>query len=225
MLGSEVGCYKETVSILSNSFLGHSSSSLKDHTDTPHRDRGTKMGNCQAIDNASLVIQQPSGRVDKMYVPVPASDIMKTKPGYYVALLLTTTLYPPSSAAAATALAAPNNEPLRITRIKLLRPTDNLVLGHTYRLVSSQEVMKGLWAKKYAKKQNKQAEPSGKEVINSSSKFDHIAAAAKSTLEEKAKQVIKHDRHRTKTSSSTNSATARPKGWHPSLNSINEAAS
>lgn len=92
------------------------------------------MGNCQAIDNASLVIQQPSGRVDKMYVPVPASDIMKANPGYYVALLLTTTLYPPSSAA----VTATNNEPLRITRIKLLRPTDNLVLGHTYRLVSSQ---------------------------------------------------------------------------------------
>lgn len=97
------------------------------------------MGNCQAIDNASLVIQQPSGRVDKMYVPVPASDIMKTNPGYYVALLLTTTLYPPSSAAAtAVAPTITNNEPLRITRIKLLRPTDNLVLGHTYRLVSSQ---------------------------------------------------------------------------------------
>ncbi|KAK1373278.1 Chromodomain-helicase-DNA-binding protein like [Heracleum sosnowskyi] len=182
------------------------------------------MGNCQAIDNASLVIQQPSGRVDKMYVPVPASDIMKTNPGYYVALLLTTTLYPPSSATA-TAVTATNNEPLRITRIKLLRPTDNLLLGHTYRLVSSQEVMKGLWAKKYAKKQNNQAQPSGKEVINSSSKFENIAAATKGTLEGKAKQVIKHAGHPTKTSSSTNSATARPKGWHPSLLSINEAAS
>lgn len=92
------------------------------------------MGNCQAIDNASLVIQQPSGRVDKMYMPVPASDIMKANPDYYVALLLTTTLYPPSS----SAVAPTNNEPLRVTRIKLLRPTDNLVLGHTYRLVSSQ---------------------------------------------------------------------------------------
>ncbi|XP_063948677.1 uncharacterized protein LOC108203449 isoform X2 [Daucus carota subsp. sativus] len=126
------------------------------------------MGNCQAIDNASLVIQQPSGRVDKMYTGVPASDIMKTNPGYYVALLLTTTLYPPSS----------NNQPLRITRIKLLRPTDNLLLGHTYRLLSSQEVMKGLWAKKYAKKQNKQAPASGEEVISSSSEFDNFAAAA-----------------------------------------------
>ncbi|KAL8091523.1 uncharacterized protein LOC141689098 [Apium graveolens] len=188
------------------------------------------MGNCQAIDNASLVIQQPSGRVDKMYVAVPASEIMKTNPGYYVALLLTTTLYPPSSAAAAaaaTAVTATTNEPLRITRIKLLRPTDNLVLGHTYRLVSSQEVMKGLWAKKYAKKHNKQAEPCGKEVTSSSSKFDNIAAATSSTLEDKARQVIKHDRHRTNTSTSTNSATAtaRPKNWHPSLHSINEAAS
>lgn len=185
-VGSEVGGYKESVSIPPYLLTHH-------HQYLPQRE----MGNCQAIDNASLVIQQPSGRVDKMYTGVPASDIMKTNPGYYVALLLTTTLYPPSS----------NNQPLRITRIKLLRPTDNLLLGHTYRLLSSQgmyvcmylpilhlchhlrcwysflflrfaEVMKGLWAKKYAKKQNKQAPASGEEVISSSSEFDNFAAAA-----------------------------------------------
>ena len=89
------------------------------------------MGNCQAIDNASLAIQQPCGRVDKAYWPLPASYVMKTNPGYHVALLLTTTLYPPSTTTADSA-------PLRVTRIKLLRPTDTLVLGHTYRLVSSQ---------------------------------------------------------------------------------------
>lgn len=181
------------------------------------------MGNCQAIDNATVVIQQPSGRVDKLYSPVPATDIMKMNPGHYVALLLTTTSYPSTAATNA-------NEPLRITRIKLLRPTDTLVLGHTYRLISAQEVMKGLWARKYAKMQKKQSESSGGREEKTSSDL-HTAAATRSyELEKKPKQVIKHDRHRPRASSSTNSAsssstTAKSRGWHPSLQSISEARS
>lgn len=176
------------------------------------------MGNCQAIDNASLVIQQPCGKVDKAYWPVPASYVMKTNPGYHVALLLTTTLYPSSSTTTET-----DTRPLRVTRIKLLRPTDTLLLGHTYRLVSSQgtvfyrvtfcgeqfffffctkllndvllnfvEVMKGVWAKKYAKMQKKkQSEAaSGKEIMNSSSNFENIGSATRSTQDNKTKLVI-----------------------------------
>ncbi|XP_075515384.1 uncharacterized protein LOC142550028 [Primulina tabacum] len=46
-------------------------------------------------------------------------------PGHYVALLLTTTLYPSTSAAAGNKSSTKNNNtPLRVTRIKLLRPTD-----------------------------------------------------------------------------------------------------
>lgn len=88
------------------------------------------MGNCQAIDNASIAIQHPSGRVDKLYSSVPASQIIKLNPSHCVALLLTTT----------TTAAATTGEPLRITRIKLLRPTDTLLLGHTYRLISAQGI-------------------------------------------------------------------------------------
>ena len=107
------------------------------------------MGNCQAIDAATLVIQHPNGKVDKLYWPVSASEIMKTNPGHYVALLISTTLCP----------AKPNEElshhnkkdnknnpanndkssnPVRLTRIKLLRPTDTLVLGQVYRLITTQ---------------------------------------------------------------------------------------
>lgn len=99
------------------------------------------MGNCQAIDSATLAIQHPNGRVDKLYWPVAASEIMKMNPGHYVALLLTTTLYSSTAAAAAAKNSSSvnnNNTPLRITRIKLLRPTDTLALGHVYRLVTSQ---------------------------------------------------------------------------------------
>lgn len=86
------------------------------------------MGNCQAIDNASIAIQHPSGRVDKLYSSVPASQIIKLNPSHYVALLLTTT----------TTSAATTGSPLRIARIKLLRPNDTLLLGHTYKLISAQ---------------------------------------------------------------------------------------
>lgn len=97
------------------------------------------MGNCQAIDSATLAIQHPNGREDKLFWPVAASEIMKMKPGHYVALLLTTTLYSSTAAAAKNATSVnTNNTPLRITRIKLLRPTDTLALGHVYRLVTSQ---------------------------------------------------------------------------------------
>nr|GMC55371.1 uncharacterized protein LOC109149302 isoform X4 [Ipomoea batatas]GMC78123.1 uncharacterized protein LOC109149302 isoform X4 [Ipomoea batatas] len=96
------------------------------------------MGNCQAIDdNASLVIQHPGGRAEKHYWPLSATEIMNTNPGHYVALLLTTTATTLNSSAAA---ASTNNVPpvQRITRIKLLKPTDTLVLGHVYRLVTAQ---------------------------------------------------------------------------------------
>lgn len=107
------------------------------------------MGNCQAIDNATLLIQHTSGRVDKLYWPVTANEIMKMNPGHYVALLLTTTttLCPPTNPSSATAkkvnsvtinTGGTNNIPVRITRIKLLKPTDTLVLGHVYRLITTQ---------------------------------------------------------------------------------------
>ncbi|XP_022885313.1 uncharacterized protein LOC111401686 [Olea europaea var. sylvestris] len=186
------------------------------------------MGNCQAIDNASLVIQHPNGRVDKLYCPVSAKEIMKMNPGHYVALLLTTTLYS-SSTTTATATTAKNgssvdnnNMPVRITRIKLLRPTDNLVLGHVYRLITTQEVMKGLWAKKHAKMKQQQPELDERIVEKESSDF---GAAIRNSDMEKIKQV-KHERHRSRHNTATNSgAAAKPRIWQPALQSISEAGS
>lgn len=120
------------------------------------------MGNCQAIDTATLVIQHPCGKVDKLYWPVNAGEIMRMNPGHYVALLISTTLCPANSntdgcpnntsaTAIATATVAPttnnsnNGNSVRLTRIKLLRPTDTLALGQVYRLISTQ----GLWVDFY----------------------------------------------------------------------------
>ncbi|KAH6798989.1 hypothetical protein C2S51_035473 [Perilla frutescens var. frutescens] len=186
------------------------------------------MGNCQAIDSATLVIQHPNGRVDRMYWPVAASEVMKMNPGHYVALLLTTTLYSSTAAAAAKKSSAVNNNntPLRITRIKLLRPTDTLVLGHVYRLVTSQEVMKGLWAKKQAKMKQQQLEGADKygKIMTEKISPDFEAEIRKSTEMEKTKQV-KHERQRSRNNTAVNSGASKPRGWQPSLKAISEAGS
>lgn len=178
------------------------------------------MGNCQAVDSATLVIQHPSGRVDKLYRPVTAGDIIKSNPGHYVALLLTTTTFcPPNTTAsvsdAATAAKSTverrnNNNTVRVTRIKLLRPTDTLILGQVYRLITNQEVMKGLSAKKYAKMKKNQ------ELSSSDS-----GPAPKNSDMEKNKQVLKVEKHQPKPASSGAPAKSRP--WQPSLNSISES--
>ncbi|XP_016563492.2 uncharacterized protein LOC107862423 [Capsicum annuum] len=188
------------------------------------------MGNCQAIDNATLLIQHPSGRVDKLYWPVTANEIMKMNPGHYVALLLTTTTLctPTNPATTTTAIstvtptarkdtnttatntATTGNIPVRITRIKLLKPTDTLVLGHVYRLITTQEVMKGLWAKKYSKMKQQQLE-SGEKTEKSTNSHGLVR---RSELDY-SKQV-KQEKHRSSTG-------AKPRTWHPKLHSISEA--
>ncbi|KAH1248743.1 hypothetical protein GmHk_05G012278 [Glycine max] len=109
------------------------------------------MGNCQAVDTATLVIQQPNGKVERLYWPVSASEVMKTNPDHYVALLISTTLCSSKDNENCSSKSDNTTNPVRLTRIKLLKPTDTLMLGQVYRLISAQEVMKGLWEKKQAK--------------------------------------------------------------------------
>lgn len=204
------------------------------------------MGNCQAIDNATLVIQHPNGRADKLYSSVTASEIMKMNPGHYVALLLTTTLCNSNNSATATKPAAENsntgggggtttkdkkNIPVRITRIKLLRPTDTLVLGHVYRLITAQDVMKGLWAKKYAKKKQ-QADSSDKLERLTAPEIADLEAAVKKYQMEKTNQIEKNNQgkqerssSRSRTSPQVNSSAAKSRAWQPKLQSISEAGS
>ncbi|KAI4303867.1 hypothetical protein MLD38_039453 [Melastoma candidum] len=99
------------------------------------------MGNCQAIDAATLVIQHPCGKSDRLYWPVTAAEVMKTNPGHYVALLISSSALCPSTtngSAASSASAAADGDQVRVTRIKLLRPPDILVLGQVYRLITNQ---------------------------------------------------------------------------------------
>nr|GEZ52475.1 hypothetical protein [Tanacetum cinerariifolium]GEZ52501.1 hypothetical protein [Tanacetum cinerariifolium] len=192
------------------------------------------MGNCQAIDNASLVIQNPTtGKSERLYSNISAAEVMKLNPGHYVALLLTTTLYssrpPPTGSTDVTSKEkkgegdvikkAVQQQPLRITRIKLLRPTESLTVGHIYRLVTTQEVMKGLMAKKNSKISNNitklkpSQQPTGQ----------HDLAPLRSNQQVKTHHQIRVQEkdHRRRTVAPAN----KPKGWHPSLNSISEASS
>ncbi|MFS7934577.1 hypothetical protein Hanom_Chr05g00393221 [Helianthus anomalus] len=126
----------------------HNTASLQTHC---KQRKDINMGNCQAIDNASLIIQHPTGKVEKLYSAISAAEVMKLNPGHYVALLLTTTLYSSTTKRNDAGDVSANPQPLRVTRIKLLRHTESLMVGHVYRLVTTQEVMKGLMAKKIGK--------------------------------------------------------------------------
>ncbi|XVE57091.1 hypothetical protein DITRI_Ditri04bG0064000 [Diplodiscus trichospermus] len=179
------------------------------------------MGNCQAVDAATLVVQHPCGKVDKFYWPVSASEIMRMNPGHYVAFLISTNLYHSSNNKCPDNSSNNNANPVRLTRIKLLRPADTLVLGQVYRLITTQEVMKGLCAKKHAKMKRNQQESAEKPNNKAGLRPE---TAARRSEPDKENKVSKHERHRPRSTTSSNSA-ARSKTWQPSLQSISEAAS
>lgn len=93
------------------------------------------MGNCQAIDAAALVIQHPNGKIERFYWSVSASEVMKTNPGHYVSLIIP---LPATEDDHDQDQDQEKNKTVRFTRVKLLRPTDTLALGHAYRLVTTQ---------------------------------------------------------------------------------------
>lgn len=103
------------------------------------------MGNCQAVDAAALVIQHPSGRLDRLYWPLTASEVMKMNPGHYVSLIipLPVTAGPAGSGGGGGGGGVENSDDrtVRFTRVKLLRPSETLVLGRAYRLVTTQGML------------------------------------------------------------------------------------
>ncbi|CAA7047355.1 unnamed protein product [Microthlaspi erraticum] len=173
------------------------------------------MGNCQAVDAAALVLQHPDGKIDRYYGPVSVAEIMRMYPGHYVSLIIP---LPETNIPATTETDDKSQRRVvRFTRVKLLRPTENLVLGHAYRLITSQEVMKVLRAKKYAKTKKHQSETTKekkkpslekKTVEESDNNQNNLE-----TKEEKQHAVL------------TNSGSSKSKTWRPSLQSISESTS
>ncbi|KAJ6726088.1 D-RIBOSE-BINDING PERIPLASMIC PROTEIN [Salix purpurea] len=199
-----------------------SSSSSFIHTQPEGQRENTEMGNCQAIDAAALVIQHPSGKIERFYWPVSVSEVMRTNPGHYVSLIIPLPVSGDQE----------NQDQIKtvqFTRVKLLRPSDNLTLGHAYRLVTTQEVMKVIRAKKNAKLKKQQQPESvdeNKSRLQASpeKKRSTDSEAEKKPNTEKDCKEPKHERHRHRTPS-ISSASLRSKSWRPSLQSISEAAS
>ncbi|CAH8388192.1 unnamed protein product [Eruca vesicaria subsp. sativa] len=175
------------------------------------------MGNCQAVDAAALVVQHPDGKIDRYYCSVPVADIMRTYPGHYVSLIIP---LPETNVSATRTTTVEDDKSqrrvVRFTRVKLLRPTENLVLGHAYRLITSREVMKVIREKKHAKTKKHQSETTEekkntsleKKVAEESDKNQKLE-----TNDEKQRAVL------------TSSGSSKSKTWRPSLQSISETTS
>jgi len=89
------------------------------------------MGNCQAAEAAAVVLQHPGGRVERLCWSTNAAEVMRANPGHYVALV--------TLRVAEERQDAPGGErrTVRLTRVKLLKPKETLLLGHAYRLITT----------------------------------------------------------------------------------------
>ncbi|GAB2282720.1 hypothetical protein Dimus_017259 [Dionaea muscipula] len=101
------------------------------------------MGNCQAAEAATVVVMHSGNKVERIYWSVSAHDIMIANPGNYVAAIVA------SSAASMSKSCADGGAPAR--QLRLLRPDDTLLVGHVYRLISFEDVLKGFASKKSVK--------------------------------------------------------------------------
>lgn len=81
------------------------------------------MGNCQAAEAATVLIQHPGGKIERFYWSISANEVMNLNPGHYVALVVTVQAARPE-----------NGAPVK--KLKLLKPEDNLVIGQVYKLIS-----------------------------------------------------------------------------------------
>ncbi|KAK8643553.1 hypothetical protein V6N13_012842 [Hibiscus sabdariffa] len=171
------------------------------------------MGNCQAVDAAALVIQHPSGRLERLYWSIQASEVMRMNPGHYVSLIIP---LPVSEEEQGTQ----DRNTVRFTRVKLLRPTETLTLGHAYRLITSQEVVKVLRAKKYAKTKREQMKK-----LQQHGQQENPSSGRKSDAEITDQLQEQKQERQSSRATAVNGAAIRSKSWRPSLQSISEAAS
>ncbi|KAK7309513.1 hypothetical protein RJT34_06309 [Clitoria ternatea] len=174
------------------------------------------MGNCQAVDAAVLVIQHPCGKIERLYWPVTASEVMRTNPGHYVSLIIPLPVPPQEQN-------QDHNKTVRFTRVKLLRPNETLNLGHAYRLITTQEVMKVLKAKKHAKTRKPQGETVEKMQLERQSSANEAHSEGDSDPG-KTHQGMRAERQKPR-AASANPAVVRSKSWRPSLQSISESTS
>lgn len=86
------------------------------------------MGNCQAAEAATVVIQHPGNKIERIYWSLSAHQVMDSNPGHYVALVVSS-----------PTLKSDNGTPMK--QLKLLRPDDTLHIGQVYRLISFEGII------------------------------------------------------------------------------------
>ncbi|XP_047051434.1 uncharacterized protein LOC124656795 [Lolium rigidum] len=182
------------------------------------------MGNCQAAEAAEVIVQHPGGKVERLYWPTPAADVMKSNPGHYVALVILR-LSPDDKALTGAEAAAAGAGAAKITRVKLLKPKDTLHLGQVYRLITAQEVTKALKARKNDKMRRCEAIKQQHEQLRRGAGAGTEQGGA---CEKDAKRDSK-DRHRSPgggiaQAQQQPAGSGRGRNWRPSLQSISEAA-
>ncbi|XP_029127962.1 uncharacterized protein LOC109799693 [Cajanus cajan] len=171
------------------------------------------MGNCQAVDAAALVIQHPSGKIERLYWSVSASEVMRANPGHYVSLIIPLAVPQGQNQEQKTVL---------FTRVKLLRPNETLTLGHAYRLVTTQDVVKAVKAKKHAKMRKPQVKTVESMQIERLEKESSDSETGGMFDTGNIYQATRADRYRLMNSTH---AALKLKSWRPSLQSISESSS
>lgn len=177
------------------------------------------MGNCQAAEAATVVIQHPGNKIERIYWSVSAHVVMNSNPGHYVALVLSS---PTSSSK------SQNGTPLK--QLKLLRPDDTLLLGQVYRLISFEDVLKEFASKKCGKlgKLLKERGGNGVQMKHRDSRVPNPSPSSKSDFDPtKVEQEIHQMRSNGSSSNSNNKGVGRHLisgggQWRPALHSIAE---
>lgn len=185
------------------------------------------MGNCQAADAAAVVIQHPGdGKVERLYWPATAADVMRKNPGHYVALVV---LHVSGDGDAKTDPAVAGGGGARITKVKLLKPKDTLLLGQVYRLITSQEVTKAVQARRQEKmrvcdevieqqrprlhRRRQPPRPRGDAATEANDE-------QRQPTDHQERRRLEKDRHRSVTGGG--GGAGRGRHWRPSLQSITE---
>ncbi|RWR82473.1 DUF4228 domain-containing protein [Cinnamomum micranthum f. kanehirae] len=163
------------------------------------------MGNCQAAEAATVVIQRPGGAVERIYWSVSANEVMASNPGHYVAVVTVSSR-------------SENGVPVK--QLKLLRPDDTLHIGHVYRLISFEEVLKEFAGKKYTKLSRVLSMQKQREIEKSKQQGRRISNSNSNKTE-----VEDMSRVGGGGSSSRSGGMSKQRQWKPALQSIAEVGS
>ncbi|XP_051149357.1 uncharacterized protein LOC127264055 [Andrographis paniculata] len=171
------------------------------------------MGNCQcqceAVDAQAaaamvIVIQHPNGKQETMNSPVTAAEVMRRNSGHYVSLII------------------PNHQRTTV-RLKLLRPPETLILGRAYRLITTQEVIKVLRAKKNAATLRKHDDDDDDHDVSESDEVLHREGNDNEFNLQDIRKLDGHHRHHQQQQQRSRLKNFRSNSWKPSLLSISEA--